>query len=134
MLLSALLAVAIYFVWQTPNIPRQVLGIIICVILLTMVIIVERMINTTYTLTTDGTLIIHKGRFSKDAVVNISDINKTTLIDRWKVLGHSIYSYILIETNKGATITVRPNNEHDFINKIDKLKKGNSNEDDDEED
>lgn len=132
-LLSALLAVAIYFVWQAPLLPRQALGILICVILLIMVIIVERMINTTYTLTADGTLVIHKGRFSKDIIVNISDIKKTILIDRWKLFGHSIYSYILIEVNDNTSIIVRPNNEYDFIHKIEKIKNDNSNDDEEED-
>lgn len=133
-LLSALLAVAIYFVWQAPTISRQLLGIVICVILLLMVIIVERMINTTYTITADGKILIHEGRFGKDLTVDINDINKITLKDRINIFGLSIYSYLLIETNDGNRIKVSPNNKKDFIHKVEKIQKSNTIDEDDEED
>lgn len=132
-LLSALLAVALYFVWQATTVSRQVFGIVICVLLLLMVIIVERMINTTYTITADGEILIHEGRFGKDVTVNITDIKKITPKDRINIFGLSIYSYLMIEMNDGQTIKVCPNNEDDFIHKIEKIQKSNTIDEDDEE-
>ena len=123
MLLSVLLTVAIYFVWQIPFGSRQILGAIVCIILLTMVIIVERMINTTYTLTDEGMLVIHKGRFAKDIVVSVDDITKMTHSD-----------HIIIEKKDNGKIAIRPDNEADFVNKVNKLINRNNEYEDDEED
>ncbi len=133
-LLSALLAVAIYFVWQIPFDSRQVLGAIVCVVLLMMVIIVERMINTTYTLTDDGMLIIHKGRFAKDIVVSVDDITEMTHSDQISLFGKGLYSSLIIETKDNGKIAIRPDNEADFVNKVNKLINRNNEYEDDEED
>lgn len=134
MLLSALLAVAIYFVWQIPFGSRQVLGAIVCVVLLMMVIIVERMINTTYTLTDEGMLVIHKGRFAKDIIVSVDDITKMTHSDHISLFGKELYSSLIIETKDNGKIAIRPDNEADFVNKVNKLINRNNEYEDDEED
>ena len=133
-LLSVLLTVAIYFVWQIPFGSRQILGAIVCIILLTMVIIVERMINTTYTLTDEGMLIIHKGRFAKDIVVSVDDITEMTHSDQISLFGKGLYSSLIIETKDNGKIAIRPDNEADFVNKVNKLINRNNEYEDDEED
>ena len=121
-LLSVLLTVAIYFVWQIPFDSRQVLGAIVCVVLLMMVILVE------------GMLIIHKGRFAKDIVVSVDDITEMTHSDQISLFGKGLYSSLIIETKDNGKIAIRPDNEADFVNKVNKLINRNNEYEDDEED
>jgi len=131
MLLSVLLTVAIYFLWQTNNDSRPYIGVVFAVIIFIMVVIVEKMINTTYTITAQGEVIVHNGRFSKDIIIEVSHIKKIESIQRLKIFGKSFFSYLIIITDEGQHIAVRPNNEEDFVKKITKMQ---TEEDDDEED
>ena len=53
-----------YFLWIKS-------GILAAVIMVLLVIVIERIINSTYTITKEGILIIYKGRFSKKIEIPI---------------------------------------------------------------
>ena len=110
-LLAALLSVAIYILWQ--GLSRQITGIIIAAILVFMLIIIERMIHTCYTITTDGKLIIDKGRLAKVVVLNLKDIKKIDKIRR---------SSLVVVTFDNKEYYIRPQNEEDFIKCIKKYR------------
>lgn len=114
-LLAALLSVAIYLIWQTTAVPRQICGIIIAAVLFFMVLIVERMIHTTYTLTGDNKLIIHTGRLNKDSVISIDEIERIDRINRLRIAGKSMQTSIVIVLHDGKEVFVNPKNEEDFI-------------------
>lgn len=82
-LLAALLSVALYFTWHTELLARQWIGLVLGIVLVLMVVLVEKIINTHYTVTTDTLLLIHEGRFAKDKTVDILSIDR---IDRKSVV------------------------------------------------
>lgn len=129
-LLFCFLCVVVYSLWNMEHLGRLVTGICVVVNLNLMVICVEKMINTTYTITADERLIVHNGRFSKDIEIKVSDIKTIEKTCRFQIGGLKMLSAILIVTNDGHKIYVRPVNETDFIKKITRIK----NNDEDEED
>ncbi|MCD8235687.1 MAG: PH domain-containing protein [Prevotellaceae bacterium] len=112
-LLTLLLLVAIHSMWH-------VNGILLCLSLLLLVVIIERMIHTTYTITTDGTLIISNGRFSKRKVVSLSDIDSIERIRGMRIGGKAISTSLLITCKNGKLFQVNPGNEDDFVKCVQK--------------
>jgi hypothetical protein len=121
-LLAALLSVAISFVWHTDTLPRQAVGIVLTADLLLMVIIVERMTHTTYTVTSSRTLVIHKGRLIRDRVISLDEIDRIDRISSLKVGGRVLRSSLVIVTKDNHEHHVSPRNEEDFIQCIIKRK------------
>lgn len=114
-LLAALLSVAIYLIWETASLSKQGSGILIAFDLLAMVLIVERMIHTTYTVTSNNTLVIHTGRLSKDKVIALSDIDRIDRINSWRIAGKPLQTSLVIVTRNGKETFIKPKNEEDFI-------------------
>lgn len=112
-LLILLLLVAIHSMWC-------VNGILLCLSLLLLVVIIERMIHTTYTITTDGILIINNGRFSRRKEVPLSDINSIERIRGMRIGGKTISTSLLITCKNGKIFQVSPRNEDDFVKCVQK--------------
>lgn len=112
-LLILLLLVAIHSMWC-------VNGILLCFSLLLLVVIIERMIHTTYTITTDGMLIINNGRFSRRKEVPLSDINSIERIRGMRIGGKTISTSLLITCKNGKIFQVSPRNEDDFVKCVQK--------------
>jgi hypothetical protein len=119
--------------WQVNNSSKPMIGVVFTIIIFIMVVIVEKMINTTYTITTDEKLIIHNGRFSKDICIDVDDIKKIDKICRWKIGNKALMTYLLIITKDEHEIPVNPENEEDFVKKITKIKLKNNQDEDDED-
>ena len=130
-LLAALLSVAIYFIWQTETVlVRSISGIVLAIDLLMMVVIIERMIHTTYTLTADKRLVIHKGRFCQDIVISLDEIDKLDRINRMRIGRKALQTYLVVVTKDKKEYYITPNNEEDFIKCIiQRKKKGQEAED-----
>ncbi len=122
-LLAALLSVAIYFVWHTDMLTRQGSGLLLTIDLLAMVIIIERMIHSTYTITTDRTLIISKGRFAKKRVISLDEIAKIDRINHWRVGQKPLRTSLVIVLKDNTEYYINPNNEEDFIKCIQQRRK-----------
>ncbi len=114
-LLAALLSVAIYFVWHTDQLSRQVSGLVLVVILLLMVLIVERMVHTTYTLTKEHTLVIDHGKLSRPKVIPLHDIDRIDRINRLRFGGKPLITSLVIVLHSGTEYYITPRNEEDFI-------------------
>lgn len=112
-LLILLLLMAIHSMWC-------VNGILLCLSLLLLVVIIERMIHTTYTITTDGMLIINNGRFSRRKEVPLSDINSIERIRGMRIGGKTISTSLLITCKNGKIFQVSPRNEDDFVKCVQK--------------
>lgn len=112
-LLILLLLVAIHSMWC-------VNGILLCLSLLLLVVIIERMIHTTYTITTNGMLIINNGRFSRRKEVPLSDINSIERIKGMRIGGKTISTSLLITCKNGKIFQVSPRNEDDFVKCVQK--------------
>lgn len=115
MLLAALLSVALYFVWQTTMLTRQGSGILLAIDLLLMVLIVERMIHTTYTITADKTLVIHRGKLSRTKVIPLDDISRIDRVNRLRIGGKPLQTFLVIVLKSGVEHYITPRNEEDFI-------------------
>lgn len=122
MLLAALLSVALYFAWQNTLLTRQSFGILLGIDLLLMVLIVERMIHTTYTITADRTLIIRRGKLSRTLIIPLDDISRIDRINRLRVGGKPLQTFLVIVLQSGAEHYITPRNEEDFIQCIIKNK------------
>ena len=119
-LLAALLSVAIYFVWQTTTLTRPVSGVLLAVDLLLMVVIIERMIHTTYTVTADKRLIIHKGRFAREVIIPLHDIQRIDRINRLRIGGKPFQTSLVVVLTDKTEHHITPINEEDFITCITK--------------
>lgn len=114
-LLAALLSVAICLIWQTTTIAKQFSGLLIALDLFLMVLIVERMIHSTYTVTSDNMLVIHRGRLSKDIVISIDEIDRIDRINRMRIGGKPLQTFIVVVLRDGKEFYINPKNEEDFI-------------------
>ncbi len=112
-LLILLLLVAIYSMWC-------VNGILLCVSLLLLVAIIERMIHTTYTITSNGKLIISSGRFSHRKEIFLTEIDSIERIKGMRINGRPVSSSLLIICKNGRLLQVKPRNEDDFVKCIQK--------------
>ena len=73
-LLILLSVVVVWSYWER-------IGLLAAVALLMMVLVVERVIHTSYTITTDGMLIVNRGRFSSRIVVPLTSIRSIERIN-----------------------------------------------------
>lgn len=74
----------------------------------------ERLINTTYSITADGHLIISQGRLSRPRTIPVADI-----IGINRIAGSPLVAGgIMIELASGKMLTVRPENEQRFENEL----------------
>lgn len=128
-LLAALLSVALYFTWHTELLTRQWIGTVLGLVLVLMVILVEKIINTTYTVKTDSTLIIHKGRFARDEILNISKIDRIDRINRLRMFGKPLITYLIVVMTDKQEYCVMPKNEENFIKCIAQQRKNQEDDD-----
>lgn len=78
------------------------------------VLMIERIIHTVYVLTSDGHLIISRGRFSRTFSIPVNEIIRIRVV-RPGLLG---VRYILIEYGAGHETTVQPVNEDVFLREV----------------
>lgn len=78
------------------------------------VLMIERIIHTVYVLTSDGRLIISRGRFSRELSVPVNEIIRMRVV-RPGLLG---VRYVLIEYGAGHETTVQPVNEDAFMREV----------------
>lgn len=90
----------------------------ICMVML--VFMIERFIHTTYTITTEGQLILSAGRFSKFKPIWLKDIVSVERRSSVKVGGFAVLRYVMIGYGKGRYISVLPLKEQEFIDLLEK--------------
>ena len=91
------------------------LGLVALISLLWMVVLIERTIHTTYTVTTDGTLVIHRGRFSKDIIVPLTDIRCIELIRSARIGTVCMKRYLLVHYGEDHTLSLIPMKEQEMV-------------------
>lgn len=106
-LLVLLTLVAVWAYWH-----RQ--GIIAFTSLALMFLIIERAITTTYTVTTDGRLIIHRGRFSKDIIIPLADIRRIERVRSARIGSISLKKYLLVHYDDGRAVSLIPAKEEEL--------------------
>lgn len=107
-LLVLLTLVSVWAYWH-----RQ--GVIAFVCLALMFLIIERAISTTYTVTTDGRLIIHHGRFAKDLIIPLADIRRIERIRSARLGPLCLKRYLLLHYASGKVTTLIPTKEEELL-------------------
>ncbi len=118
LLLAAVTVAAVYFMWCKN-------GILMAVALLFMVVVIEMMVKTAYTVKASGMLVIRRGRFSRTVEINLQDIESIERINRFRVFGRTMSKYLLIHVKGGVSVAVMPVNEEGFVKCIEKCRERN---------
>ena len=71
--------------------------------------------NTTYTLTTNGRLVIHRGRFSKDIAIPLADIRRIERIRSARLGAFCLKRYLLVHYAQGQTVSLIPTKEEELL-------------------
>lgn len=90
---------------------QMVFAVIIMVFL---IILIERIIHSTYTITTDGQLIIFLGRFTKKRILLVKDIRKVVKIKTFRIGRFYLTKYLLLQSAYGY-IAITPVKEDEMI-------------------
>lgn len=91
-------------------------------LLLFLIVLIEQIIHTTYTFTSDGKLEISLGRFSKKKVIPISEVTSVEKRHSMKFGRFSVTHYILIGYGKEQFQAVLPVKEREFVEVMKKRK------------
>ncbi|EKU91058.1 PH domain-containing protein [Bacteroides oleiciplenus] len=102
-------AVTIHEMWMK----HAVLTIIFMLLL---IIAIERLIHTTYTLTADGRLILYFGRFTRSKEILLKDIISVERASSMKIGRFAVMRYVLVRYGtKGKCAVLLPVKEEMFI-------------------
>lgn len=112
-LLSLISGMSIWLLWNR-------MAVLALLFLVLMVIVTEKMIHTTYTITTDGSLIIYKGRFLKIRQIALEDIQSVSVVSPFRIFGKTIRHYVLIECSGGMELALLPKKEDELIEMLGK--------------
>ena len=88
-------------------------------LMIVVVLMVERIVHTAYTLTADGRLRVSKGRFSRRVEIRLADIVSVETV-HGRLLP---VRYVLVRYGVGYELAVQPANEEAFIEEIRKRQK-----------
>jgi uncharacterized membrane protein YdbT with pleckstrin-like domain len=94
-------------------------------LLVWLVAVIEQVIHTTYTLTTDGRLVISRGRFSKEKQLPLSRLRRVEKIRPLRLGSHALLTYLLlVYTDESGTheksLSVQPVKEDEFLELLEK--------------
>lgn len=88
------------------------------VVALGLIIIIERIIHSTYTLTADGKLVVYYGRFYKGKTIPLIDITDVELKRSSGFGGIMPSKYVLIHYGKKNLLSLVPVKPEEFINAL----------------
>lgn len=89
-------------------------------LMLLLIVVIEQIIHTTYTVTPDGILEISNGRFIRKKVIPIAEITTVRKYHSMKFGNFSVTNYVLIEYGNGKFASVMPVKEREFVELIEK--------------
>lgn len=113
-LIFMLLIVCVYSIWIKT-------GLLIAVSLILTLLVIERSIHTEYRVSRDS-LVVHRGRLSKDVVIPMSDIRSMVKTCRFKAGSRMFSPYIIVEYGNMKNIAVFPDNIDGFISLVQDIK------------
>ena len=88
--------------------------------MLMLIVVIEQVIHTTYTVTSEGELILSYGRFTRKKILPVKDIISIQEHHSMKFGNFSVTRYVLIEYGKGKYVSAMPVKEREFIELIEK--------------
>lgn len=84
--------------------------------MLLLIVVIERLIHTTYTITSDGRLVLHYGRFSRSKEIALKDITDVRRASGMRVGGFAVMRHVLVSYgDKGKCVMLLPVKEDEFI-------------------
>lgn len=105
------IAIFAWFAWFKMAIPALLF-------LIAVVYTLEMLLHSTYTVTSDGKLIIYRGRFLKTTLLSLRDIDRIESNHFSFRVGLRLGSYLLIVMKNGKELGIRPEKEQEFIEYI----------------
>lgn len=84
-------------------------------LVLLLIVLIEQIIHTTYTVTTDGKLVVYKGRFSRKKEIPLAEISSVKLCHSMKFGRFSVTRYVLIEYGAQKYEALMPVKEREFL-------------------
>nr|WP_302830697.1 PH domain-containing protein [uncultured Bacteroides sp.] len=99
---------AVYGLWE-----KHILIAVFFMLLL--IVCIERLIHTTYTITFDGKLIIFSGRFSRSKEILLKDITSVGRSSSMRIGKFAVIRYVLIKYGGGKCMALLPVKEEEFI-------------------
>lgn len=105
-LLAAVLAV--YGLWE-----KHILPAVLFMLLL--IVSIERLIHTTYTVTPDGRLLLYFGRFSRSKEIGLKDITAVERASSMQVGRWAVMRYVLVRYGEDKCVALLPVKEEEFI-------------------
>ena len=101
---------AVYMLWYKSPFPAAIF-------MLWLVVIIEKLIHTTYTVTPDGKLVLSFGRFSrgKEIFFLMKDITSVERASSMQVGRFAVMRYVLVKYGEGKCAVLLPVKEEEFI-------------------
>ncbi|MCD8260122.1 MAG: PH domain-containing protein [Bacteroides sp.] len=97
----------VFLLWEKHGIPAALLSILL-------IILIERIIHTTYTVTADNRVVTFYGRFSRKRTVPIELIRSVHTIRTFTIGNFSMAHYLLVKY-QGGFISLLPVKEEEFV-------------------
>lgn len=85
-----------------------------------LILVLEQTIDTTYSITSDGTIIIRRGRFRHIVSLKASDIKRVTRMRTMRIGGVAMVGYVHIEYGN-RYVSIFPAHEELFMELVKKL-------------
>lgn len=101
-------ALAFYNLWD-----KQILLAVVFILLL--VFSIEKAIHTTYTITTDGKLVLFFGRFSRGKEILLKEITSIERTSSMQIGKFAVKRYVLVKYGSGKCQALVPVKEEEFI-------------------
>ena len=96
--------------------------ILATLMMLFLIVIIEQIIHTVYTVTTDGLLILNYGRLIRKKTIPIAEITSVRKVHSMKFGNFAVTNYLLIDYGNGKYDSVLPVKEKEFIELIKKTR------------
>lgn len=112
--LILLAGVAFYSLWT-----KHIL--VAAAVMVFLIVLIERIIHTIYTITTDGLLVLYYGRFSRSKTIKIVDIDEVERKNSMNFGSFHVTEYLLIRYKEDKYVSLMPVKEREFIEQLSKL-------------
>lgn len=101
-------AMAVYGLWE-----KNILIAVLFMLLL--VVSIEKLIHTTYTVTADNRLLLLFGRFSRGREILLKDITSVERTSSMRIGRFAVMRYVLVRYGEGKCVALLPVKEEEFI-------------------
>ena len=80
-----------------------------------LVVSIEKLIHTTYTVTADNRLLLFFGRFSRGREILLKDITSVERTSSMRIGRFAVMRYVLVRYGEGKCVALLPVKEEEFI-------------------